>query len=445
MDGTVFIQPRAGSGPVCDPSAPNAPSCFDPAANPLPTDILSGMQETGPRRSPQSVKFTLAQVASVGGTGTFLPIAGGTLTGDLILDGDPSSALMAASKQYVDNAVLGTHVLFNDAPPIGVPPGTLWYDTKNTGLYVLYADGTSTQWVIVVSQEQQGLNDAPNNASTYGRHAGNWTTVLPLSGGTLTGALTLAADPAGPLQPVTLQYLQSHAGTGSVTSITAGVGLTGGTITSTGTIALGNTAVTPGNYTNCNLSIDQQGRITAAANGTGGGGGASLTVSDTPPTLTQGAMWFDATGTQLYIGFNDGSSIQWVAANNTPTGPITYAMLPVEVAQVPISFPFAGKPSTGAVVNVPMAMALTLPSGLAGTVVYDTTKATSNATFTVNRISGGTTTALGTVTITSTSNTSCTLAGSGGSLAAGDVLQVVAPTQDATLADLGITILASRV
>jgi hypothetical protein len=72
------------------------------------------------------------------------------------------------------------------------------------------------------------------------------------------------------------------------------------------------------------LDGTQYGRQSGAWTPIVGGGGASVTISDTPPSAAfVGDLWWDSVGGQLYIYFTDANSSQWVICNNNagPEGP----------------------------------------------------------------------------------------------------------------------------
>lgn len=107
-----------------------------------------------------------------GATGTgsqfvgYLPLAGGTMTGALLLAADPIVALQAATKQYVDNAVTTSLA--------GLVTQTALASSAGAGM-VGYQ--TTTVAAALTSLFNTTLTDAPNNGSTYARKNGAWSQI----------------------------------------------------------------------------------------------------------------------------------------------------------------------------------------------------------------------------------------------------------------------------
>lgn len=211
-------------------------------------------------------------------------ISGTTSTGQSLLTASDAAAARAAigagtssfSGAYAD--LTGKPVLFDGQ-----------YSSL-TGIPSTFTPAAHTQaWSTITS--------TPTSLSGYGITdayplAGNPSGFVTQAGARGAISLTTTGSGAATYNSSTgvLNIPTPSAGSGTVTSITAGTGLSGGTITTSGTISLPNTG-TAGTYSG--VTTDAQGRVTA---------GTTMSINDAPGRALVSAT--NATGFQVSASRN---------------------------------------------------------------------------------------------------------------------------------------------
>lgn len=149
-----------------------------------------------------------------GAHGTLLPKSGGTLTGPLTLSGAPTSSLQAATKDYVDlrverNGDTMSGPLSFVTPTQNAHASKKYVDDKIDTTLPLDGTRAMTGELNMNNKKISTLADPiqANHAANKRYVDSEAAKLLPKSGGSMTGTLTLNADPTTNFQASTKKYV----------------------------------------------------------------------------------------------------------------------------------------------------------------------------------------------------------------------------------------------
>lgn len=168
---------------------------------------------------------------------------------------------------------------------------------------------------------QSPLNEADTEAKKIGVTWSQWFEQVRSKVNVLNGSLVGLASIAGvglAVRTVSGWLTRTITGTSGNISVANGDGVAGNP-----TVNLVDTTVTPGSYTSANITVDQKGRLTAAANGSGGGSPTAPIYDDfsIPDPFNYTTFILAGTLTMAFAGgqllnTTSSSSAQCIAARN---------------------------------------------------------------------------------------------------------------------------------